>query len=71
MNQLYLIIVDRSENPSPSMFGSSESFPSLYTDSKVKVAQYLNPTKDELKSRCWTFPQMKEVTSADINLLSE
>ena len=67
MEQLYLVVVDRRKNE----LGMNE-FTDFYTISKIKVAEYLtdNERSDKCKSRAWTFPELKEITSADINLLT-
>lgn len=59
MEQMYLIIMDRNDFESTS----------FYTTSKVKVAEFLNVTMR--KHRAWTFPQLKEITASEINLITE
>lgn len=59
MDQLYIIAVAQRE------FGNFNSF---FTQSKNKVAEYLNTS--EVKSRAWTFPQLQEITAAEINLIT-
>jgi hypothetical protein len=68
MAQLYFVIMDNSSGQHQGLFGGQREHPEFYTSSKSKVAEALSGGENKLKARVFLFPQLTEITSAEINL---
>ncbi len=64
MSQIYLIIVDKE------VFHGTDTN-TFCTKDKAIVHKCLNAGDGSIKSRVWLFPEMKEISSADITLTTE